>query len=791
MFFRILKKELKRKKTLNIILFLFITMATMFLASSVSNLLTVTGAVDEFIEISKVPDNFALAIADAQTEDAVENYLKKTEDVTEYEVINGFNIVNEHIEIQKSKSGNKKYKRMTTLVVQPIPDNFMKVYDMDGNPLKLQPGEIALSKLEAEENQLAIGDKIRITIGDVEKEFTVKTLVKDVVFGSAMMGFKRHFICEEDFAEYEKQKNPVYTKLYCINYKDKEIFQKNWQKQNFSIISAVDKELVSMCYVFDMLIAGVLIIVSICLILIAFFVLRFTIVFTLQGDFREIGIMKAIGLKDRGIQGIYLIKYLMLSVAGTAAGLLLSFPFGKVLLEQVVMNLVVDEEKSNACIPVLCAVFIVIVVLLFASFCTGKLKKFSAIDAIRNGSNGERYKVKNALKLWKRKGMQPGFYMACNDIFSNPKRFMTLGLTFCVGTLLILLPLSAVHTLTGEDIISLFSMCPSDVYMDNGKADEYIAEKDISVVEKDLKDIEKTLKDHGITAKTGTDLGFAIPCYGKDEEKLYTFFTVQEHGSWDRSYAVVEGREPEAADEIMVTAITAEEMEVSIGDTITYQYPDRKQEFIITGTYQSMMNMGNGFRVSRMAEMDAEYFSGYFGIQIEAEDMESDELHTKVKEIFPEYKVMQAQEFLGDMIGGIVEQLDVLIVLLTFLVAAINSLITILIMKTMLSKERSDVALLKSIGFENRAIRRWQVQRILLILIAAIFAGSILAKVLAPVTIGPIFAMMGGSHIQLEIRPLETYVIYPAILLIITGISAYFSTAEIKKIDAKEVNNAE
>lgn len=791
MFFRILKKELKRKKSLNIILFLFITMATMFLASSVTSLVTVTGAVEYFMGISKVPDNFAISIVEGKTEDVVENYLKDTEDVLEYEVLDGFNIVNERIAIVKAKSGNKKYKRTNTLVVQPVTVNFMKVFDMNGNPLELKPGEIALSKLEAEENRLTVGDKVKITVGEIEKEFTVKTLAKDVVFGTSFMGFKRHFISKEDFAEFENQEKPVYTKLYCIDYRDKETFQKNWQKQNFNIISAVDKDLVPMCYVFDMLTAGILIIVSICLILIAFFVLRFTIVFTLQGDFQEIGIMKAIGLRDRGIKGIYLIKYLMLAVFGAGAGLILSIPFGKMLIEQVVVNLVIDAKKQNIFIPIFCAVGIVLIVLLFANSCTGKLKKFSAIDAIRNGSNGERYQAKNVLKLWKRKNMQPDFYMACNDILSNPRRFMTLGMTFCIGTLLILLPLSAAHTLTGKNIVSLFGMHPSDVYVDNGNSDTYVAEKDLSKIRKDLEAIENILKVHGIAAKAGTELGFSIPCYGNDEDQLYSYFTEQEFGSWDRSYVVLEGREPEAADEVMLTAMTAEEMGVSIGDTITYQYPDRKQEFIITGTYQSLMNMGHGFRVSRKAELDAGYLSGIVGIQVEASDMESEELYQKIKEIFPDDKIMREQEFLGNMIGDIVEQIDVLIWLLTIVVAAINSLITILTMKTMLSKERGNVALLKSIGFQNRTIRRWQVERILLILVTAIFAGSILSKILAPFIIKPIFAMMGGTHVQLEVKPLETYIIYPAILLIITGISAYFSTAEVKKVDAKEINNVE
>ena len=791
MFLRILKKELKRKKTLNIILFLFIAMASMFLASSVSNLATVTGAIDYFMEISKVPDYFAISLLEGET-DEIADYLKKSENVTEYEVIDCFNIVNERIEILDSEGGNQKYERTNTLVMQAVSDNFMKVFDLDENPLDLNPGEIAVSKLEAEENNLAVGDKLKITVGEVEQEFTIVTLTKDVVFGSGMMGFKRHIICQEDFDKFANQQDLMYTKIYCADYTDKEAFHKDWQKQNFNVISTIEgKETIPMCYVFDMLIAAILIIISICLILIAFFVLRFTILFTLQGDFREIGIMKAIGLKNRGIKGIYMVKYLILSVAGAFVGLIFSFPFGNLLLKQVVVNLVVEETKLNVWIHVLCAAGVVAVVLWFSDSCTAKLKKFSAIDAIRNGSNGERYNTKNPLKLWKRKQMKPGFYMACNDISSNPKRFLVLGITFCIGTLLILLPLSAIHTLQGDHLIELFSLCAADAFIDNGKGDDYIAQKDIDLILDDLEEMEETLLEHGITAEVGTDLGYMIPCYSNDKEENYSYYIVQEAGSWERSYALLDGREPEAEDELMITEITAEEMGVSIGDTITFLYPDREEEFIITGTYQSMMNMGKGFRVSRNTVLDGQYLAGFLGIQIEIADMESEEACEKIKEIFPDYKVMHTQEFLSGMIGGIMDQLDVMMFMITILVLVINSLITVLTMKTMVTKERGDIALLKSIGFQNTSIRGWQVQRILLILVFAILTGSLLAKVLVPVTIAPIFAMMGANHVVLEMKPLETYVIYPGILLLATGLSAFVCTAEIKKVDAKEVNNME
>ena len=69
MFLRILRKDLRRKKTMNFILLLFIILATLFLASSVDNLIVVNGAIDSCIEISKAPDFFSLALTDGVTDE--------------------------------------------------------------------------------------------------------------------------------------------------------------------------------------------------------------------------------------------------------------------------------------------------------------------------------------------------------------------------------------------------------------------------------------------------------------------------------------------------------------------------------------------------------------------------------------------------------------------------------------------------------------------------------------------------------------------------------------------------
>lgn len=46
MFLRILKKDLKRKKTMNVILLIFVILCSTFAAASVNNIIAVTGGLD-------------------------------------------------------------------------------------------------------------------------------------------------------------------------------------------------------------------------------------------------------------------------------------------------------------------------------------------------------------------------------------------------------------------------------------------------------------------------------------------------------------------------------------------------------------------------------------------------------------------------------------------------------------------------------------------------------------------------------------------------------------------------
>ena len=56
MLFKVLRKDLRKKKSINIIIVIFVFMATLFIATSVNQLLVTVNGLGNFFEIAEVAD---------------------------------------------------------------------------------------------------------------------------------------------------------------------------------------------------------------------------------------------------------------------------------------------------------------------------------------------------------------------------------------------------------------------------------------------------------------------------------------------------------------------------------------------------------------------------------------------------------------------------------------------------------------------------------------------------------------------------------------------------------------
>ena len=546
------------------------------------------------------------------------------------------------------------------------------------------------------------------------------------------------------------------------------------------------------CYVFDMVVVGILLVVSIILIIIAFVVLRFTISFTLSEEFREIGVMKAIGIGNFKIRGLYLVKYMGLSVIGAAIGLALSVPFGEMLMSVSSQSIIVGNQ-SPILVNILCVVLVIAVILLFCYGCTGQVKKLTPIDAIRNGQTGERFRKKSLMSLGKSR-LPAISFLALNDIVSSPKRYSIISLTFLLCLSLMLMLSATVSTMNSGSLARAFGWADCDIYLDSKMIAECMLEDGHEKLEKHLDEMEQALAENGIPAKCYQEMMFTLPVsFGENETNINIYHGT---GATMDMYEYTAGTAPQNTDEIAITRIAADKLNANIGDTVTIKTIDGDKEYIISAFFQGMNMQGIGIRIHSDEYINYVQAQGYIDTQIMFTDNpDSEEINRRMEEIqriFPDYENIktcaeETKELLG--VADTLAAVKSLIVILTIVLAA---LITVLMERSFIAKEQGEIALMKAVGTRNGKIYAYHTLRFLFVGMIAVIIGEVFAIPLTHLCIDPIFKMMGMElAVDYVINPVEMYLIFPLVILVTTTVSAFLTSLYTRKIKSSDTANIE
>ncbi|MDD3174205.1 MAG: FtsX-like permease family protein [Herbinix sp.] len=789
MYLRILTKDLRRKKTMNIILLIFIILASTFISSSTNNLIVITSAMDNYLKKAELSDFLILTIKDEQNDKAITEFMNTNENVQSWSEDENLYMSCDNITLPSGEDFNMS----NTALVNCFNIKHQKFFDSNNKEItQMSDGEIYMPIKIMESNNLKPKDIITITSGNLSMDFTIKDNCKDAFLGSTMMGAARFIVSESDYKRLREGSDFSFGTTYGVDTTNLKALEKDFNQMGFNFIVSCDYNLISFSYIMDMMIAGLLLVVSICLILISLVILRFTIVFTLNEEFREIGIMKAIGLKGRKIRGLYIVKYLMISGVGSAIGFLLSIPFGNMFLKKVSRNIIISNGAKGLIINFICATVIVAIVILFCYSCTRQVNKFSPIDAIRNGSNGERFKRKGLLNLNKSR-LSAISFMALNDIVSGLKKFSVLILTFTIGIILVIVPIDSINTLRSDKLVTLFGMAESDAYLVNENNFKTFRANGRGYIENFLADIEETLVQNGIPATASCEMNFKYKISRNDSY----FISLAEQGTdiTADQYTYTEGQSPKYANEVAITHITADKIGAKIGDTVKIKTDNNDEEFIVTAIYQSMNNLGEGIRFSEKTELDYSGAVGISAIQVRYSDNPSAQVIKKrmdeIKKLYPSYEIYTGGEYISNMMGDVAGQLEGVKQLIVIVIIMINLLVAVLMEKTFITKEKGEIGMLKSLGFSNFAIIKWQAIRIGIILFISTILGAWLSNPIAQISSGKIFEMMGASRIEFEIKPFEVYVFYPFIIFVMTMAASILTALQIRRISAQETNNIE
>lgn len=782
MYLRILKKDLRRKKTMNAILLLFVVLAATFIASSANNLITVSSALDNFYEKAEGPDYWFVSI-NADDVERFQAFAK--ENRYDYTVSELIQIDSKNVLVE-----GKKFEYSNTLCLSTLGGS--RIFDKNNEEIThVNDGEVWVTNFifEKNDNNFYEGAKVKISQNGVEKEFTVRGYTKDALFGSAMVGMTRFLVSDNDAKLFNNEENAVANSVE-IHTKDPDYFDK-FNALELNTIMSFDRPMFKMIYLMDILIAAILLVVSVCLILISMVILRFIIQFTVTEEFREIGVMKAIGIPNFAIRGLYAAKYFAIALVGTLIGCTLSFPFSRIMIQSVSRKIVISGE-DNYLVNIGAAILAGATVVFFSYFCTRRIRKFSPIDAIRSGETGERFRKKSFLRLGKTH-LPVVPFMALNDIFSGIKSYVSMILIFILGTLLVIIPVNTINTLRSDGLITTFNMVESDHII----SQELLFnpnEDNQKKAEQKFSEVREMFAENGIDVDVFQEIMFRTNI--KKGDKRTNSLSFQGLGGVTTDmYTYLEGTAPQNPYEVALTYLTAGQIDAKIGDDVEIKVGEDTKTYTVTAIYQSMNNMGEGVRFYQDAKLDYNYAAGSFGMQVNYKDNPDSaalaERKELLEELYPDADIYTPGEYIGYMIGNVAEQLDGIKALILAIVLGINALVAVLMVKSFITKEKSEIALLKAIGFKNTPLTLWQTMRIGTVLLVSVLVGAVSSLPLSMLIITPIFQMMGAYSIEYEIRAAEVYLMYPLIVLAVTAGAAFVSAQGLRKISSAQISNNE
>ncbi len=786
MYFNILKKDLKRKKTMNIILLLFTILASVFVSSGLSNVVNVLNGTEYFLEKAGIGDYIIIT---QSGDGGIKKILDESENVKGYRDEECLWASKDDVRVD----GRELVVKNNTMVFQSVEAKGIKYFTLEDVELtKVNKGEIYVSSGFLKKNNAEIGSSLSLSLQGVSMSFKIAGEIKDALLGSDMMGNTRYIMSDEDYEiiRNAEELEPYRGDIYYIDSDNVRDLSQDLTEAKNMIFNGT-RSMIKLCYVMDTIVAMIVLVLSICLIIVSFVLLKFVITFSIKEDFREIGVMKAIGIRNLKVRSLYITKYLFMAVIGAALGFFLGIPFGRMMLASVSSKMVLGNE-SGIILNLAGAIIVMLLIVAFAFLCTRIVKKCTPLDAIRSGQTGERFRKRTVYRMEKAR-TNSALYLAINDILSAPKRFITIIISFFLCSILVMGVVLVCDTMKSKNLITTFGK-ESDIYITDSallKMD-FMSEGGSNALKDKYKELEDKLSENGLSGKVSLEVWYKYNVTANGKKYSLTFQQNTETKTTD--YIYTEGSAPLKVDEIAITKQIAEKIDAGLGDTIRVSFGDEDIDCTIVGYFQTMNQLGEVVRLHENAPTDMKYASALMAYQIDFTDNPSDkEIERRVdlvKEIFNVTNVFDAAGYCVDCIG-VVPTMEAVSKLLLAITCIVVILVTVLMERSFISDETGQIALLKAIGFKDRVILKWHIVRFMLVSLIATGLAVVLTVPVTRLWCNPIWKMMGASAVKYAFNPVSLLIVIPGSILLITLLAVTLTALYMKSINSRNVMNIE
>lgn len=562
---------------------------------------------------------------------------------------------------------------------------YEKVKLVDGDMTSLKEGECFIPATLSNTQNIALGDTITFHYGDNTFDYKVKAIFADVY------ALNTSYQMEVLIKELPKQLllDPYYA-VYMEKGKTGADAVEAYLESHEGLLDGnfyTREHAISNAHVTENILGAILFGLSVVIFLVTSVMIRYMIKNAMIRDTKTIAIYKAIGYTDQNIRGIYISFYQSIVLAGTIVGVLASPLITNAFMRAAFANMGKTQTITGIWQGLVCILIINCFVGLQVFLELKKIAHLKPAELFSGTDNGLGLKKEKFVQSKKRMRFSP-FSMALRMIKRDKKNTAMIILTCFLSVYLVNMAIVCFDNI---------GAMANDNYYWLGFDKHDVTIQNSGDLERFYEIVEELKEDKKVKAivKRNLDADFAIPYEESVVAMIYETYDNLE-------FSMVEGRNPQNADEIVIGNLYAKKMHKEIGDYIDiFLDANHKKSMLIVGTCQGFYGMGRAVRVrgDLMTENDMSVYYPEASILLE-NDVDAEQFVENFNETYEnEAKAIHRKDLYANIISEITDPQEAALgpfIILALLIGTLN-LIYIIYLKNL--NNRKIYSIYRSIGY--------------------------------------------------------------------------------------------
>lgn len=764
MYRNLIKNDIRKNKLITITVAAFITAASVMTSAAVMLGVNLTGAVGRLMKEAAAIDFLQMHSGDID-EQQLENFAEAQGNVEAYQLSEFLNVDASEIIIGgKSLEGSVQDNGFSKQN-----EKFDFLLDSSGDKIHAADGEVYVPLGYWKDGSAELGDTL--TVRNVS--LTVAGFLRDSAMNSDLTGSKRFLVSKNDYSRLVSFGSVEY--LIEFRLKDPGAFSA-FQSDYFDAglpangPPVISRPLLAMMNaVTDGMMIAVLFLVSGLVILVAFLCIRLTLLAKIEEDYREIGALKAIGMRARDIAKLYSAKYGAIAVPACVLGFFLSLLLLAPLMEN--MRLYLGDSGRGSVTPLAGSLGALAILLSLTGYVKAVLHRFrriSAAQAVRFGSppSQGRRSAAVSLRYSENRLFSRNIFLGVKDVLTRKKLYVTLFIILVISAFLLIVPQNIRNTISSKSFMTYMGVGESDLSV-------HLSQTQTTDIRQAAEAVAAALAQDESITKYAVLSGMVFSMRREDGRVERLRVDLGDHSAFPVMYS--QGRAPSSDTEIALSSLNAEELGKNPGDKLTLEVDGEEKLLTVCGIYSDITAAGKTAKAAFKAS-EGDLMRVVIPIELDGKTPAA-QTASRYRAEFPFADIAVSDEYIRQTFGSTLEAIQKVSYASGAAAVLLTVLVTLLFMKMLIAKDHYTIAVLKAVGFRDSDIRKQYLTRSLSVAALGAAAGVLLANTLGELAGAALISSMGATAFRFVINPWFAYLFSPLLIAVcvcgatISGIS--------------------